>query len=129
RGHQGVGSAAALVRALGLLRGQPRQRFHGGRAVRCQARRSGSSGIRRDRGPQDTLLECLKPAAERTQQSEDSRATPLSEWRRVATLEGHSGTVYDVALSADGQLLASGGTDGMVRLWEAVVHVRWCWRR
>jgi hypothetical protein len=29
----------------------------------------------------------------------------------VATLEGDTGTVYDVALSADGQLLAS-------RLWE-----------
>ena len=26
--------------------------------------------------------------------------------------------VWSVALSADGQLLASGGTDGMVRLWE-----------
>jgi WD40 repeat protein len=36
-----------------------------------------------------------------------------------ATLQGHAGLVYAVAVSADGGLLASGGADGMVRLWEA----------
>src|ERR1700674_2218187 len=37
----------------------------------------------------------------------------------VATLQGHTGTVWGVSLGADGRLLASGGMDGTVRLWEA----------
>jgi len=39
--------------------------------------------------------------------------------RPLATLQGHTGTVWAVALSADGQLVASGGGDGAVRLWES----------
>ena len=39
--------------------------------------------------------------------------------RLLATLQGHTGGVRGVALSADGRLLASGSQDGTLRLWEA----------
>jgi WD40 repeat protein len=37
----------------------------------------------------------------------------------VASWQAHTGAVYDVALAADGQLLATSSLDGTVRLWQA----------
>jgi WD40 repeat protein len=39
--------------------------------------------------------------------------------RPRATLEGHTGGVWAVPLSADGQTVASGSLDGTVKLWDA----------
>jgi WD40 repeat protein len=39
-------------------------------------------------------------------------------WRPLATLHGHVGAVWGIALSADGRLVASGSLDGTVKLWE-----------
>lgn len=37
--------------------------------------------------------------------------------RLIQELSGHRGRVTGIAVSADGQLLASGGEDGTIRLW------------
>ncbi|HEY0582003.1 MAG TPA: hypothetical protein VGE94_07455, partial [Chloroflexota bacterium] len=45
-------------------------------------------------------------------------AAPPTGARPTATLQGHTGSVWGAALTADGRLMASGGGDGTVRLWE-----------
>jgi len=57
--------------------------------------------------------------AGRSANSGHSSAARSSDGRLLATLHGHKGPVYEIALNADGRLLASGGFDGTVRLWEA----------
>ncbi|MGV3662213.1 MAG: DUF4365 domain-containing protein [Prosthecobacter sp.] len=41
----------------------------------------------------------------------------LDQIRRVATFEGHIGTVFAVAVTPDGRFCVSGGRDGSIRLW------------
>ncbi len=41
-----------------------------------------------------------------------------SSGKRIASLAGHSSSVYSLAYSGEGTLLASGGADCTVKLWD-----------
>jgi WD40 repeat protein len=41
-----------------------------------------------------------------------------TDGRLVRTLEGHTGTIHDLAISDDGTRLASASADGTTRLWD-----------
>ena len=56
------------------------------------------------------------PPADRPEKS--CSLTRLSD-QRIATFEGHAGTVRSVAFSADSRLIASGDQEGIVQLWDA----------
>jgi WD40 repeat protein len=47
------------------------------------------------------------------------RLWEVASGQLLASMQGHAGGVWGVGLSANGSLLASGGADGAVRLWEA----------
>ena len=46
------------------------------------------------------------------------RLWDVATGERKATLKGHTGNVYSVSFSSDGQTLASGGWDWTIRLWD-----------
>lgn len=59
-----------------------------------------------------------------TRYSRYSRDSPPSVWdartgEELFALEGHSRPVLGIAVSSDGQLIATGGADQTVRLWDA----------
>lgn len=45
-------------------------------------------------------------------------AATAGDIRQTQTMSGHSGPVYGVAVTANGSLVASGGTDHTVRVWD-----------
>src|SRR4051794_31598549 len=48
----------------------------------------------------------------------DCGAPPDGEGATLVIQDGHADSVQDLALSADGRILASTGADGTVRIWE-----------
>jgi hypothetical protein len=61
---------------------------------------------------------CLAGSGRTRLESKRTHAHVICGLEAAATLEGHTGAVWGVALAGDGRLLASGGVDGTVRLWE-----------
>lgn len=88
------------------------------------------SGLDRNWGPNLLTIEgkfgnaIFLPDGERLVLGPSWGASPLIQVRNAATgqveqrLEGHSDTIYTMALSPDGSMLASGSADRTIRLWD-----------
>jgi small GTP-binding protein len=62
------------------------------------------------------------PDSSRLAAGKASKEIPIvdtEDGKTIAVLEGHTGDVYRVAISADSRLLASAGMEGYVRVWDA----------
>ena len=59
-----------------------------------------------------------RPAARRPYEGNQVRLWEADTYRLVGTLTGHEGTVLSVAFNADGRLLASGGADSLIKVWD-----------
>lgn len=63
----------------------------------------------------------LKKATELEQKQKQKEPSPppptTSPWRCIHTLTGHSNWVFSVAISPDGQTLASGSSDKTIKIW------------
>lgn len=44
--------------------------------------------------------------------------SPLPKWQCLQTLRGHAGAVLSVAISPDGQTIASGSSDNNIKIWQ-----------
>jgi WD40 repeat protein/tRNA A-37 threonylcarbamoyl transferase component Bud32 len=44
--------------------------------------------------------------------------TPQFTWQCTRTIKGHAGMVHAIAISQDGQLIASGSSDNSIKLWK-----------
>jgi WD40 repeat protein len=51
-------------------------------------------------------------------QPADIKFWDLPTGKELFTLRGHNGAVHSITLSPNGKTLASGGTDGVIRLWK-----------
>ena len=50
---------------------------------------------------------------------------PQDDWGCVATLRGHTSTVWSISFSPDGNYIVSGSGDRTVRIWKRVQQYNW----